>query len=106
MKSIPLYNAYSLLSECKAVIIDGKFVEIYSLCYAEEGDNEFLILQWEEEVDGEVLDVEVVFNERDNFMVEVDGQKLIMTNTNGDTEEMILLRAINLEYEENQREHA
>lgn len=99
MKSIPLYTAYCLLQESRAVDLEGRFLEPHILNYEDQSDNEFLILQWEEQVNEETLMVEVVFEEGDNQMVEVDGRKLYLVNTEGDQEELILLREIELEEE-------
>jgi hypothetical protein len=97
MKSIPLYNAYSLLRECRAVVIDGKCVEPYNISYSEDPENEFLILQWEEELDDEMLSVEVSFREGDNQMVEVDKKVMLLVGQDGETEELILLKEMVLE---------
>ena len=99
MKSIPLYTAYCFLQEASAIDLEGRVIEPHVLNYEESSDNEFLILQWEEDVDGENFVIEVVFEEGDNQMVEVDGRKLILTNTEGDQEELILLREMELEEE-------
>ena len=97
MKSISLYSAYSLLREARAVAIDGRCVEPYQVCYGDDPDNEFLILQWEEEYDGEVLTVETSFKEGSNLMVEVNGKTMLLVNTDGDIEEIILLKEFQLE---------
>ena len=99
MKSIPLYTAYCLLQESRAVDLEGRLLEPHILNYDDQSDNEFLILQWQEQVDEETLMVEVVFEEGDNQMVEVDGRKLYLVNTEGDQEELTLLREIEIEEE-------
>lgn len=99
MKSIPLYTAYCFLQEASAIDLEGRIIEPHILNYEENSDNEFLILQWEEDLDGENLVVQVVFEEGDNQMVEVDGRKLFLVNSDGDQEELILLREMELEEE-------
>ena len=100
MKSIPLYTAYCLLQESRAIDLEGRLLEPHILNYEDQSDNEFLILQWDETVDDEQVSFEVAFEEGDNQMVEVDGRKLILVNTIGDQEELILLREMELEQSE------
>lgn len=97
MKSISLYEAYSLLKQCRAVDIEGRIVEPILFEYEEDDKNEFLILRWEEYYKREELIVEVVFEEGDNQMVEVDKRKLYLVNSDGDQEEIILLKEMDLE---------
>lgn len=99
MKLIPLYTAYCFLQEASAIDLEGRIIEPHILNYEESSDNEFLILQWEEDLDGENLVVQVIFEEGDNQMVEVDGRKLFLVNSDGDQEELILLREMELEEE-------
>ena len=97
MKSISLYEAYSLLQQCRAVDLEGRLIEPILFEYEEEDKNEFLILRWEEYFEGEELIVEVIFEEGDNLMVEVDKRKLYLVNSDGDQEELILLKEMDLE---------
>jgi hypothetical protein len=97
MKSISLYDAYCFLQECKVIELEGRYLEPHILSFEEESDNEFLVLQWEEEYEGDNFIVEVVFEEGDNQMVEIEGRKLYLVNSEGDQEELLLLREMDLE---------
>ena len=97
MKSISLYSAYSLLREARAVVLDGRCVELYHICYGDDSDNEFLVLQWEEEYEGELMMVETSFREGENQMVEVDGKTMLLVNVDGEVEEIVLLKEFQLE---------
>lgn len=97
MKSISLEQAYDLIKQCRAVDIEGRLIEPILFELEEEDKNEFLVLRWEEEYDGDLLDVEVVFEEGDNRMVEIDGRKLYLVDSDGAQEELILLREMDLE---------
>lgn len=104
MKTIPLYNAYSMLHECGVIRLEGRFLEPYVLAYEDDPDNDFLVLQWEDEHDGDTLLVEVAFKESDNQTVEIDGQKMVLMSIDGTEEELILLREMELEQEEEVRQ--
>lgn len=97
MKSISLYDAFSFLRECRAIMIDGNCVEPYDVSYADDPDHEFLILQWEEEFEGDTFTVETSFKEGNNQMVEVDGNTMLLVNIDGETEEIVLLKEMRLE---------
>ena len=98
VKSIPLYTAYCFLQECRAIDLEGRLLEPHILTYEEESDNEFLVLQWDEmSEDDEQVSFEVAFEEGDNQMVEIEGRKLYLVSTDGDQEELILLREMELE---------
>lgn len=97
MKSISLEDAYDLLQQCRAVDLEERLIEPILFELEEEDKNEFLILRWEEEYEEDLLDVEVVFEEGDNQMVEVDKRKLYLVSSDGTQEELILLREMDLE---------
>lgn len=97
MKSISLEDAYDLLKQCRAVDLEGRLMEPILFELEEEDKNEFLVLRWEEEYEEDLLDVEVVFEEGDNQMVEVDKRKLYLVSSDGTQEELILLREMDLE---------
>jgi hypothetical protein len=91
-KEITLQDAYHYLRQCTGVLVEGRFIEPHVYEIEDDYENEFLILAWEEEYDDEVLDVVVSFNEEDNQKCILDGSSLILVNTDGDEEELTLLR--------------
>jgi hypothetical protein len=93
MKSeIPLHDACHLLRQCIGVLLEGRFIEPHLLDIEDDYSNEWLSLQWVEEYRGEELDVIVGFTEGDNQRVLLDGSSLILVNSDGEEEELILLR--------------
>jgi hypothetical protein len=93
MKSeIPLHDAVHILRQCTGVLLEGRFIEPHLFEIEDDYSNEWLSLQWTEEYDEEVLDVVVAFTEGDNQKVILDGSSLILVNSDGDEEELILLR--------------
>jgi hypothetical protein len=98
LNSIPLADAYKLITECPAVLVDGKYItipNIYELKDSEE--NVFLNLTWE--LDGLVY--ELNFEEGDNLDVPVDGTIMCLLDVDAEDEldftEIILLCEKNLE---------
>ena len=89
---IPLQDAYNLLRQCIGVLLEGRFIEPHLFDIEDDYSNEWLSLQWVEEYRGEELDVIVNFTEGDNTKVILDGSSLILVNTDGEEEELILLR--------------
>jgi len=73
MKKITLKEAYQILEQASAVIIDDN-VLVYPALTGLEGsdDNEFLYFKW----DDEGLGYELTFKEEDNQEVEVAGSSL------------------------------
>jgi hypothetical protein len=89
---IPLQDAYDLLRQCTGVLLEGRFIEPHLFDIEDDYSNEWLSLQWVEEYRGEELDVIVSFTEGDNTKVILDGSSLILANSDGEEEELILLR--------------
>ena len=73
-------------------MLEGRFVEPHLFDIEEDYSNEWMTLQWVEEYDGEELDVVVDFKEGDNQKVVLDSSSLILVNSDGEEEELILLR--------------
>jgi hypothetical protein len=75
MKKITLKEAYNILQDASAIIIDDNVLVYPSLSELEEDDtNEFMYLSW----DDEGLGYEVKFCEGDNKEVEVAGSSLFL----------------------------
>jgi hypothetical protein len=92
MKEISLYEAYSFLQQCPVVMLEGRPIEPTLMGYEDEDSNEFMSLSWEEEWEDELVTIEVVFVEGDNNKVELDGCVLSLVNSDGDQEEITLLK--------------
>jgi len=92
MKEINLYNAYSILQQCSAIFIEGRLVEPSLLGYEESPDNEFMCLTWGDEHEDEQYIIEVAFLEGDNETVRIDGCKMYLIGTDGEEEELTLLK--------------
>jgi|LauGreDrversion4_2_1035121.scaffolds.fasta_scaffold00966_11 hypothetical protein len=92
MKEISLYEAYSFLQQCPVVMLEGRPIEPTLMGYEDEDSNEFMSLSWEEEWEDELVNIEVVFVEGDNNKVELDGCVLSLVNSDGDQEEITLLK--------------
>jgi hypothetical protein len=93
MKSeIPLHDAVHILRQCAGVLLEGRFIEPHLFDIEDDYSDEWLSLQWTEEYDGEELDVIVAFTEGDNQKVILDGSSLILVSSDGEEEELTLLR--------------
>lgn len=92
MKTLQLYDAYYFLSRCAGLLLEGRLVEPILSEIEDDYENEFLVLQWEEEHEGVLHTVEVGFLEKDNQTVGLDGATLILTNSQGEEEELTLLQ--------------
>jgi hypothetical protein len=87
-KTITLQEAFTILEDCSALIIDDN-VLVYPRLEDLTGDlkNEFLYLSWEE--DGE--DFEVRFLEGQNQNVQVSGSSLFLIDSEGEDNQLTVL---------------
>jgi hypothetical protein len=85
MKTITLKEAYQILEDASAIIIDDN-VLVYPALTGLEGsdDNEFLYIQW---WDDEGLGYELTFKEEDNQEVRVVGSSMFLYDYDAETEE-------------------
>jgi hypothetical protein len=97
MKEIPLHQAYDLLQQSIAVVLEGRIVEPTLMGVQDDDSNEFMYLSWEEEFDNEDLIVELSFYEGDNQVALIDGSVLTLVNTDGDEEELVLVKEFDAE---------
>jgi len=97
VKEINLHQAFDLLQQSAAVILEGRLVEPVLMGVQDEDSNEFMYLTWEEEFEDENLTVEVSFLEGDNSIALVNGCNLTLINSDGDEEELTLLREFDAE---------
>lgn len=78
---ITLQQAFEILQDCVAVIVDGDALTYPSSNYLTgDLDNEFMTLRWQ---DGQGLTYESVFVEENNQMVEMADSDLVFTDTKG-----------------------
>ena len=99
MKELDLIDAFNYLRLCEGVILEGRLLEISLIGIENESDNEFAYLFWSEDVRGEVVDFEVVFKEGDNEFVVIDGPYMTLINSDGEEEELLLLRSWDTEHD-------
>ena len=92
MKTLELYDAYYFLSRCAGLLLEGRFVEPFLSEIEDNYENEFLVLQWEQEYEGVLHTVEVGFKEGDNQTIGLEGATMVLTNTEGEEEELTLLQ--------------
>lgn len=92
MKTITLPEAYDILLQCHAVMLEGRIIEPTLMGIEGEDDNEFLYLFWDEDYVKDKLFVEVIFYEGDNQKVELDGSTLTLVNSEGQEEDIVLLK--------------
>ena len=97
MKEISLHQAYDLLQQSTAVVLEGRIVEPTLMGVQDDDSNEFMYLSWEEEFDNEDLIVELSFYEGDNQIALIDGSILTLINTDGDEEEFVLVKEFDAE---------
>jgi hypothetical protein len=84
MKKITLKEAYRMLEDASAVIIDNDVVLYPSLQELEEDDtNEFLFFRWD---DGG-LEYTLTFEEGDNQEVKIVGSSMFLYDTDANGEE-------------------
>jgi hypothetical protein len=92
IRDILLHDAIHLLRQCSGVLLEGRYLEPHLHETEDEDTNEFLSLQWDEEYDGDELEVLVSFKEGDNIKVPLEGSQLTLVNSDGEEETLTLLR--------------
>jgi hypothetical protein len=94
MKTITLKQAYQILENSSAVIVDDAVVypSLYEL--TGEDDNEFLFLSWE---DGDYHEFNLQFLEANNGEVKVSGSSLFLYDHEGEETQLTILAPQNLE---------
>jgi hypothetical protein len=84
MKTITLKEAYQILEDASAVIIDDSVLVYPSLSELQDDElNEFLYLSWEDEG----LGFDLHFNEGCNQEVKVSGSSMFLVDDDSDGEE-------------------
>jgi len=84
MKKITLKEAYQILEDASAIILDGSVLVYPALSDLEDDDtNEFLYIQWDDEGEGYNLK----FCEGDNQEVKIVGSSMFLYDTDSNGEE-------------------
>jgi len=83
MKTISLEEAYSILEQCAAIVVDDAVM--YPSLWELNGDdnNEFLYLSW---TDGDYREFHLKFVEGDNREIKVSGSSLFLTDADLDND--------------------
>ena len=97
LKEINLHQAYDLIQQSAAVVLEGRLIEPTLMGVQDDDANEFMYLSWEEELDDEDLIVELSFFEGDNQVALIDGATLTLITDQGEEEELTLLREFDAE---------
>jgi hypothetical protein len=84
MKTITLTEAYEILQDSSAIIIDDGILTCAELTNLKDDEsNEFLNIEWDEEG----LGYNLQFNEGDNQEVKVSGSSIFLLDTDSEAEE-------------------
>jgi hypothetical protein len=84
MKTITLKEAYQILEDASAVIINDSTLVYPALSDLEDSEeNEFMYFTW----DDEGLEYALYFNEGDNQEVKISGSSMFLYDTDADGEE-------------------
>jgi hypothetical protein len=94
MKTITLEEAYDILEECSAVIVDSA-VSYPGLADLSGDDyNEFLYINWQ---DDEYLNYAIRFTEGENRSIKVSGSSMFLVDHEGDETQITILEPKQLE---------
>ncbi len=91
-KEIPLTKAFEILRQCAGVVLEERFLIPSLFEIEEDGENVWMSVHWFEQYGEDELIVFVSFSEEDNKKVILDGCTLTVVNTDGEEEELTLLR--------------
>ena len=92
MREITLEEAFNCLRASEGVILEDRLIRPSLLGVEGDSENEFFYLAWSEEIRGEYVDFTSAFKEGDNQVVLYEGSTLVFVNTEGQEEELTLLR--------------
>lgn len=94
MKTITLKEAFQILEDASAIIVDDSTLVYPSLSELEDDElNEFMYLSW----DDEGLGYNVKFNEGENQEVKVSGSSIFLIDTDGEENQITILTTKELE---------
>lgn len=94
MKTITLKEAFQILEDASAIIVDDSILVYPSLSELEDDElNEFMYLSW----DDEGLGYNVKFNEGENQEVKVSGSSIFLIDTDGEENQITILTTKQLE---------
>lgn len=92
MNTISIEDAHYYLSQCTGVLLEGRYIVPIVFDIEGDYDNEWLILEWEEFEGKEEITVTISFLEKENQTILLEGSKMTLTTSDGDDEEIVLLR--------------
>ena len=92
MKTILIEDIYFFLKQCDGVLIEDNFVVPTLDELQDDYSAVFLTLEWNVVQDGEEVLVGACFSEGDNQTAMLDGCVLTLINTDGEEEELTLLK--------------
>lgn len=93
MKTIPLADAFRILENASAVIIDNVVTYPTLDDLTGEADNQFLLLSW----DDEGSEFNVKFREGDNTSVILVGSSMLLKDSDGNETQVSILEPANIE---------
>lgn len=95
MNSISLEEAHHYLSNCRGILLEGRYIKPTVFDIKGDYDHSWLSLAWEEPEEPEECVVYLNFLEGDNQTVLIEDSKLTIITEDGDEEEIFLLREWN-----------
>jgi hypothetical protein len=98
-KDITLQEAFDYLRLAEGVILEGRVLDISLIGLEDDPHHEFAYLFWSEDIQGEMIDFEVIFKEGDNTQAKIDGPYMTLVNSEGEEEELLVLKAWDMERE-------
>lgn len=96
-KDITLKQAFEYLQLADGVLLENRLLEPFLIGLEDDPSHEFFYLFWSEEIHGDMIDFEVVFREGDNEKVKLNECCITFVNSEGEEEELVLLKAWQME---------
>ena len=92
MNTISIEDARYFLSQCKGILLEGRYIEPIVFDIENDYENEWLVLQWEDTEGEQEAIVSISFLEGENQTVLLEGSKMTLTAEDGVEEELTLLK--------------
>jgi len=91
-RDISLKQAYSILRQCAGILLEERYIEPTLFDIENDGNNTWMNIHWTEMYGGEEVYIVVSFIEDDNRTVVLEGSVMTVVNSDGEEEELTLLR--------------
>jgi hypothetical protein len=91
-RDISLKRAYDILRQCAGVLLEERYIEPTLFDLEDDGNNTWMNIHWTEIYNGEEVYIVVSFIEDDNRTVILEGGVMTLVNSDGEEEELTLLR--------------